>query len=154
MPRLAFFLGVFLWLPVPPSLSAFLYRWASLFAPAPFPVSSQLSTTVSTWILCFWPYSHAMSYASLLYFLASQSDSQPLCISAGKLMAVCAGPCHQDRLCPEHSVNTMFLEQRFHIYQNERVWQEYEGLYWFFFLFCMCLPKLCTAVWTCSSEIS
>lgn len=130
VPGLVFFPWAFLWLLLPCSFSAFLYRVGFFLCP------SSLSSSFSAL--------HCSSHLDLL-FLALLSCNvlrqltvfshipvwlSTFCIWVGKLMMVCAGPFHQSRL----SVNTTFLEQRFYIYQNGHMWQDYGGFGFFFFL--------------------
>ena len=118
MSGLTFFPGAFLWLPVPP-FSAFLYRVG--FSPCPFAVPLQLSTTVPTWILHFWPYSHVMQTPAYCIFSYPSLTLSLSVFELGSLWQFVLALAIRARLYPEHSVNTMFLEQGFHIYQKGHV---------------------------------
>lgn len=119
---LAFFLWAFLWLLLPSSFSAFLYRVGFFLCPSSLSSSFSALHCSSHLDLPFLALLSCNVLRQLTVFSHIPVWFSTFCIWFGKLTVVCAGPCHQSRL----SVNTMFLEQRFHIYQKGHMWQDYE----------------------------
>jgi len=115
VPGLAFFLRDFLWLSVPPPFSAFLYRVGLCLCPSSLSIlftalhySSHLDPPFLALLSC-------NVLLQLIVFFHIQVRLPPSLHLSSEAYVVCAGPCHQGRLYPECSVNTVFLEQGFNI---------------------------------------